>query len=364
MSAVDTLNNATRDYIDKNAKVLVDTVFQSSYLAQMLRSKSRDYPGGTKITEHIVYAGSGGGPHRRGKTYTNSEKQTDQHLQFDPKFVQVPVTLDQIDIRVINQGPYKVYDILESKLSNAYLTMGAYMEIALYLAGSGASLSSNINGLAEICNDNSTSSFDGSTYSQYGELNRTDANWGNAIKGRITDVNGPITYETLESTYMRVKFGAVEPKLGQTTPIGISLIKNKFQTQQRFNEIQEPNLGFTGLKFNRAILVDSRYCPGSEIAGDTIAQDFVTEASADDTTPITTYPGSYAVGTTDETLWWLNTEDQYLHLYISNDKIWGLGFSDFIPSQTSDQLVGRVRLGWQITSPGTRYHAQLKRIKG
>lgn len=359
MSAVDTLNVATRDYIDRNAKKLVDTVFQSSQLAKMLRGKARRYPGGTKITEHIVYAGAGGGGHRRGARYVNSERQTDQRLQFDPKFMRIPVVLDQIDIRVINQGPFKVYDVLESKLSNAYLTLGSYMEIALYLPGSGNSFGANINGLAEITNDNSTSSFDGSTYSTYGELDRTNANWGDAVKGRIEDINGAITYEKLEETYMSVKFGGIEPTLGQTTPKCVSYVKNRMVSQQRFNDTQDGVFGFNGIKFNRARILDSRYCPGTEIATDPIADDYVTETTKDEATPLTAYPS-----VTGETLFWLNTDDEFLHLYISSDKIWGMGFSDFIPSAESDMLVGAIRLGWQMTAPGTRYHKQLKRITG
>lgn len=362
MSAVDTLNVATRDYIDRNAKVLVDGVFQASKLAQMLREKARKYPGGTQITEMLVYAGSGGGSHKKGKRYVNSERQTDQRLQFDPKFMQVPVVLDQIDIRVINQGPFKVYDILESKLSNAYLTLGAYMEIALYLPGTThASFSSNVDGFAQICSPGvTTNSWDGAVYPTYGELSRTDGNpWNAAVKGRTQLVGGAITYETLESSYTSVQYGGIEPKLGQTTPKCVSFIKNKFQTQQRFNEVQEPKIGFTGLKFNRAIIVDSRYCPGSENSAltDPMSTDYAVFTSEDDTTPVTQYPV-----VTGETLFWLNTDDAYLHLYISSDKIWGMGFSDFIPSAESDMLVGRVRLCWALTAPGPRYHAQLTQI--
>lgn len=359
MSAVDTLNVATRDFIDKRSKKLVDTVFQASRLAQMLRDKARKYPGGTKITEHVVYAGSGGGAHGRGKTYNNSERQTDQRIQFDPKFLRVPVVLDQIDIRVLNQGPFKVYDILESKMSNAYLTLGAYLEIALYLPGSGNSFDKNINGLAEICNDNSTSSFDGNTYANYGDLSRANANWGAAVKGKVTDINGSISYEKLEETYMAVKFGGIEPKLGQTTPKCVSYIKNKMVSQQRFNDVNQLNAGFNGVKFNRATIVDSRYCPGSEISSDSIVDDYVTYTTEDSTTPLTAYPS-----VTGETLFWLNTDDEFLHLYISSDKVFGFGFSDFIPDPKSDMLVGAIRACLQLTAPGTRYHHQVKRITG
>jgi hypothetical protein len=359
MSAVDTLNVATRDYIDKNAKKLVDTVFQSSQLAKQLRGKARKFPGGTKITEHIVYAGSGGGGHKRGKRYVNAERQTDQRLQFDPKFMRIPVVLDQIDIRVINQGPFKVYDILESKLSNAYLTLGSYMEIALYLAGSGNSYAANINGLAEITNDNSETSFDGASYSTYGELDRTNPNWGTRVKGNVENINGAITYETLERTYMKVKFGGIEPTLGQTTPKAVSYMKNRIFSQQRWNDTQDGTFGFNGVRFNRARIIDSRYCPGTEINSDPLAADYVTFTTEDEATPLTAYPT-----VAGETLFWLNTDDEFMHLYISSDKIWGMGFSDFIPSAESDMLVGAIRLAWQLTAPGTRYHYQLRNITG
>ena len=359
MSAVDTLNVATRDFIDSRSKKLVDLAFQSSQLCKMLRAKARKYPGGTQITEHIVYAGSGGGAHRRGKRYINTERQTDQRLQFDPKFMRVPVVLDQIDIRVINQGPAKVYDVLESKLSNAYLTLGAQMEIAIYLPGQGNSFAANVNGLAEITNDNSETSFDGGTYTNYGELSRANANYGPAVTGAVDNVAGAITYETLDSTYTAASVGSIEPTLGQTTPKCVSYIKNRIISQLRFNDTQDGTFGFNSIRFNRARIMASRYCPGTEINGNDIADDYVTFTTEDEATPLTAYPT-----VSGETLFWLNTDDEFLHLYISSDKIFGMGFSDFIPSAESDILVGAIRLCWQMTAPGIRYHYQLRNITG
>jgi hypothetical protein len=353
MSAVDTLNVATRDFIHSNSKKLVDTAFQASQLSKKLRAKARKYPGGTKITENIVYAGSGGGGHRRGKRYVNTERQTDQRLQFDPKFIRIPVVLDQIDVRVMNQGPAKVYDILESKLSNAYLTLGAQMEISLYLPGSGVSFGANVNGLQEITDT-------GASFGTYGELARAGSAWSNAVKGVHEVIAGAITYEKLEETYTKVKFGGIEPTMGQTTPKCLSYIKNKIVSQQRFQATeQDGTFGFNGIRFNRATIVDSRYCPGTEINSDEIAKDFVIETTADEATPLAAYPT--VVG---EELFWLNTDDEFMHLYISSDKVWGMGFSDFIPSAESDMLVGAIRLAWNITAPGVRYHARLSQITG
>jgi hypothetical protein len=136
-------------------------------------------------------------------------------------------------------------------------------------------------------------------------------------------------------------------------------MKNRIFSQQRFNDTQDGTFGFNGIRFNRARIVDSRYCPGTEINSDPIADDYVTNTTADAATPLTAYPT-----VTGETLFWLNTDDEFMHMYISSDKVFGMGWSDFIPSAESDMLVGAIRLGWQLTCPGLRYQYQLTQITG
>jgi len=58
-------------------------------------------------------------------------------------------------------------------------------------------------------------------------------------------VSGTILYNTLENTYGNAEFGNIQPNLGVTTVKGYSYIKEKFQTQQRFNDTQDPAIGFT-----------------------------------------------------------------------------------------------------------------------
>jgi hypothetical protein len=370
MSIVDALNVANRDYIADmgEAAVLSDNVSQGSALSTKLRPKARPFPGGTAITENFEYASMPGGGHARGVRHVNRERQTTQRGQWQLKYMKVDVVFNLIDIQVLNGGRAMVYDMLKEKMQWAYTTLGMFMEISLYLSGQSVGslpFANNVNGLAEICNDNTTASWDGNTYSTYADASRTDANIGSRIKGQTTSVGGPISYVALESAYSAAKVGNVQPDLGLTTEKCYSYIKNKFQTQQRFQDTIEPTIGFTGLKFNKATIIASNYVPGSFISGMSTAGDpateYVTTTTADQTGALTAYPtvGSGAV----ETFFFANTDDRFMHLYISDDEIFSGGFDPFIRDPYSDDIVGRVRLGWNLTAINPRFQSQLTNIQ-
>jgi hypothetical protein len=65
------------------------------------------------------------------------------------------------DIKVLNKGPRAAFKLIDGRMTNAYMTMGAQMSILQYLNGQNAGYTSNFNGFAEALNDNSTASFDG-----------------------------------------------------------------------------------------------------------------------------------------------------------------------------------------------------------
>jgi hypothetical protein len=291
MSITDALNVANRDYIADmgESAVLSDNVSQGSAYSTKLRPKARPYPGGTKITENFEYAVMPGGSHPKGVRHVNKERQTTQRGQWDLKYTKVDVVFNKIDIQVLNGGRMMVYDMLKEKMQWAYTTLGMFMEIALYLPGSGASFAQNPNGLAEVINDNSTNSWDGNTYATYADASRADANFGSRIKGNIDPIGGPISYAALEAGYSRAKVGNVQPDLGLTTEKCYSYIKNKFQTQQRFQDTTDITIGFTGLKFNKAVIIASNYVPGSFISGMSTAGDpateYVTTTTATEATP-------------------------------------------------------------------------------
>ena len=268
MADLDQLNVATERYI-RDTPALVDNIFQADPLLAYLKLNVReDFTGGTLIQEGFMYAGLIGGSYLKGADFDISEKQVEQAMQFNLKFFEVNVTLSLEDIKVLNKGPHAVFRLIDSRMTNAYMTMGAFMSIAQYLNGQSAGYTPNFNGLAEALNDNSTNSWDGSTYSTYGGITRgSSGSIGSTLNSVPTNVAGTIDYNTLEETYGAGSVGNIEANLGVTTVKGYSYVKEKFQTQQRFNDTQDPAIGFNGLKFNSATLIKSRYAPGSYLSG-------------------------------------------------------------------------------------------------
>ncbi len=194
-------------------------------------------------------------------------------------------------------------------------------------------------------------------YPTYGTITRGGA-VGTVLNSLATNVGGTIEYNTLEETYASASFGpGKEPNFGVTTYLGYSYVKEKFQTQQRFNNIQDPKIGFTGMQFNDATLMRSRYCPGSYISGtgDPIATTFVTQMSNG---AITAYPT-----VTSETLWWLNARKPYFNFYISDDPEYGFGFTGFKPAQGNTVVAGQILFAGAVTF-APRYQRQLYGITG
>jgi hypothetical protein len=357
MAELDQLNVSTERYIQDNP-ALVDNIFQADPLLAYLKLNIReDFDGGTLIQEGFYYDGLIGGPYGKGQEFNISEKQVEQAYQLQMKFFEMNVTMSLEDIKVLNKGPRAAFRLIDSRMTNAYMTMGAQMSILQYLNGTAAGYTNNFNGFAEALNDNATNSFDGSTYSTYGGITRGGA-VGAALNSIPLNVAGAIEYNQLEETFGAASFGNIEPNLGVTTVLGYSYIKEKFQTQQRFNDTQDPAIGFNGLKFNSATLIKSRYTPGSAISG-TSDKNAVTALTVMSQGSVVAYPTL-----TSETLWWINAKKPFLRFYVSDDPMFGFGFTGFKPAQGNTKVAGQVLASCQISVPGPRYHKQLYGITG
>lgn len=357
MAELTAIDAATKRYIRETPK-LVDMVFQEAASVALAKQAVReDFDGGRLIAENFYYAGLIGGPYAKGQDFDISEPQVEQQLQFNIKFQEVNVTLTKEDIQVINKGDNAAFRLIQSRTTNAYMTMGAFTGIAMFLNGQAANYTKNINGLPEALNDNSTASWDGSTYSTYGGITRGGA-VGTVLNSAPVNVNGTIEYPTLEERYGDCSYGPnKEPTHLITTYLGYSYIKEKFQTQQRFNDTQDPKIGFNGMKFNDAIILRDRYCPGTYISGtgDPNAVTFFRFMSGG---ALTAYPT-----VTAETLWMLNVRKPYMNFYISDDPEFQLGFTGFKPAQGNTKVAGQVLLAYQMTW-APRYHKQLYGITG
>jgi hypothetical protein len=368
MAELDQITVSTKRYIRETPK-LIDMVFQEGPLVAYAKQTNKEvFTGGRFIGENFWYNGLIGGPYLAGAEFDITEPQVEQELQFNIKYFETNITFLKEEIQVINKGANMAFSLVESRTQNAYTTMGAFQEIAMYLPGINANYTANFNGLPEALNDNATVSWNNVLYPQYGTITRGGA-VGTVLNSAPTDVNGTIQYNTLEETYGNASFGQLEPNLGVTTAFGYSFIKEKFQTQQRFNDTQDPKIGFNGLKFNNATLIRSRYAPGAYLFGssgtaDSVAVQFMKTMSKG---ALTAYPapvGGYpAAGSYSETLWWLNAKKPYMNFYISDDPEFGYGFTGFKPAQGNTKVAGQVLFAGAATW-APRYHRQLYRITG
>ena len=371
MTSTDGLLNqltvSTRRFVRETPK-LVDNVFQQGTGMRILQKSCKEpFTGGRIIQENFWYGTLLGGPTSFGAEFDITEPQVEQGGQFNPKEYEVNITLLKEEIQVFNTGPEQIFSLLKSRTENAYAAMGAFMEIGLYLNGINANYTNNFNGLPEMLNDNSTASWDGNTYANYGGIARSAV--GTALNSVPVNVNGSIELPTLESSYMQGSYGPeIQPNYGVTTQTGFSLIKNKFQTQQRFNDTQDPKIGFNALKFNNASVVWSRYVPGQYLFGssgtaDPVAVQFIKSMSGG---VLTAYPapsGGYpSAGTNLETLWWLNAQKPYLNYYLSTNSEFGLGTTGFKPAQGNTKVACQVLMVGAVTA-NPRYHTQLYAIK-
>lgn len=366
MAELDQITAATHAYVRSDPK-LIDMVFNTDPLMAYLRKNVRKgFPGGSRVEEPFIYDGLTGGAYAKGQEFDITEKQVEQNLQFDPKFFEVNATLALEDVHVFNRGPAQKFSIIRSRMQNAYMTIGAHMALALYLPGQGAGYTRNFNGLAEALNDNTTASWNGSTYATYGTITRGGA-VGTAINSAPRALAGVISYTILEQDYMSASFGGgeFEPNLGVTTAVGVSYVKNQFQPQQRFTT-NDPNIGFIGLQFNRAIIIGSRYCPGSYLRGsagtaDPIAVTYLTQTSGG---AVTAYPALQGGdGTNTEVFFWINARNPYINLYVSDHPLYSFGFTGWKGSPGNTKVSGQVLCSAALTV-APRFHRQIHSITG
>lgn len=356
MAELDQITVATHRYIAKTP-ALVDNLFQHDPLLAYLKMNCReDYTGGRLIEENFIYAPLIGGGYLKGKQFNITQPQTEQGLQFLPKFQEVNATLFQEDTEVINTGEAAVFKLVQARLEEAYMAIGANLSIGLYLNGQAANYTANFNGLPEMINDNSTASWDGSTYATYGTITRGGA-VGNALNSTPVNVAGAISLPVLDQNYMAATFGKIEPNITVTTPLGYSYIKQKFQTQQRFNDVQDPAIGFNGMKFNATVILQGRYTPGTAISGTNLPE-VVSYLSQTTNGAVVAYPT-----VTAETLWFLNARKPYMKFYVSTSPKYQFGFTGWKVAQGNTVVAGQVLYSGAITGQ-PRYHMQLYGITG
>ncbi len=341
---LDELNTSTQRHITPG---IIDQVFKNDpLLAYMKKNNLEKFPGGTQIQENLIYASlPNGGAYADGDTSVIQLTTTETGATFFPKNYWVPVAISKNQTQVFNKGPEAVFRLVDAKLQNAALTMSAILANALYNEGQSAGRILQMNGLAEALNDGTNNSWTASTFTTYGTLTR-NGTIGSALNSPLTgptsNVSGPITYKILEESYNNVVIGDEYPNLIVTTNLGASYISEKFQPQWRV-ETQDPKIGFNGLKFKQAMIIQSQYAPG-------------TAAPTTDANLGTNYVS------TGETIWFLNTK--YFRLWVTDDPEFGFGFTGFKPAQDTLVVAGQYLFTGNVTCQSPRLNKQLYAVTG
>jgi len=331
------INVYTQDHIVPG---VVDGVFKNDpLLAHMKAAGIQRWSGGLTIQENFIHRPMIGGAYAVGSTFNTNKRRIADGATYSLKNHYVNVTEFSEDLEIYNVGPERVYSMIEADLKTAANTMSAILAIEFYGGGSASGETLKMNGLAEQISDGSTASWNGNTYTTLGGVTRADVS--PALNASVTNVAGAITYKILEETYNGRALGAIEPNLLVTTNLGMSYIKQKFHPQYRVT-VQDPKIGFTGIQFNKATILQSQYCPGTLGVNDADLGNYNTSAG--------------------ETLWMLVTD--YIRFWVTNSAKFGFGFSGFKWAFDSNVVAGQYFASVQTTNQSPRLMAQLYAITG
>ena len=236
--------------------------------------------------------------------------------------------------------------------------------IMSYLNGQ-ASYAANVNGFDEALSDGTTVGPFGNTYVYYGQNTRNGV-VGSSLNSTPYNIGsgstpGTIEYDVLNSQYFNCYQGTGEwePNTLMTTPKGYGIIQNRFQTQQRFQNVKL-DAGFTGMQFNGSVVMASRYVPGSDIAtagtrANKVAVQVLTETLGQGpNAALQPYPTLQVPSS--ESILILNARKEKLNLYISSDGVYQGGFREFIPEANSTVLTGLCLMGVNLTVPTPYLH--------
>lgn len=373
MSAVaNILNAACREYIPRRGKKLIRTFSQNTVIFSKLYKNKKSYSGGVElngagnIRETIEYKPLPGGPMVKGGTYDNVSTDTVQPVFFTIKLFEVTVVVNKVDMQVFGRGDdTAIFNMVETKLNAGMDSLGKYAEIGSYLPGQGASYTAGLNGLSEICNDGTKTPAVGAATTTYGGLSRANTDYGYAVQGKTTNLNGALTHRALLKALSDVTVDNAGPSFGLTTPDAVVYIEDRFQPQQRFSGTTETDIGIPGWKFHNQVVFQTRYAPGNWISGasatsgeNRIAYNYIDQMSRKSGSPLTAYPT-----VTGETFYWLNTDDRYMRLYVSDHPVWNFGFDDFQGDRNDDDLVGRFHLAANFAVLDNRRQHEINQIK-
>ena len=329
---------------------VVDGYFKAGPFIAMAKNRFNRKWIGPQIQENFMYKPMKGGSYRKGASFDILRRQTRTGLLFGPRYYQVGVTEFLEDIEVELAGPRAAFSVIRTDMAQASLTMSAILEIAAFHHGqalAGDDRSAEINGLEEALTNGSDPTWTNNVFPSYGGQTRAD------VVPALTTPTGlipsnlggqPISYRVLRHSYFSCIIGNEAPTIGITTNRCMGFIAENFLPHQIVDTTQ-PEINWPGMKFDKATITMSQYCPGADGVNDVDL-------------------GNYFA--TNETFWWLNFgpqgDDAYIRLYIAQSRKFAFGFTGFKGARQDNQVAGQILFAGNLTVKALRLSRVLSGI--
>jgi hypothetical protein len=244
--------------IESRSKKIADNVTKNNGLLTRLKQKGKikTFSGGHKILQELSFAENGNAGWYSGyDTLPVAASDVLTAAEFEIKQLAVPVVISGLEM-LQNAGKEKMIDLMESRLEVAEATMANYVSAGLYSDGSGGvGGTKSIVGLEATTPDNTSS----------GRI--TAGTYGNIVRNSYSmwqpyyyDFGGTApttsTIQTgLNAMWAELNRGMDRPDLIVMDNIAWLVYIASLQTNQRFTDPSQANLGFPSVKFMDADVI-------------------------------------------------------------------------------------------------------------
>lgn len=344
-----------------NDPLILDAVFhRDPFLGYLRDAVEEKFTGGRRTVESVFeYDGETAGAYDIGEEFDITERRAEDAFGLPMQFFYGNLTANLEELEVFNQGPRQQYDWLETRFARVLKTLGSGLSAILYLDSQQANHGRLLAGMAEAANDGVNASYDGVTYPTYGNATRNGPEILDALNSVPKPTGATLQLMDLEDSHADASLGEGDesPNIGVTTFKGFSIIKSRFQSQQRFPNTTDPKLNFVAMDFNNTRLMRSRFTPGTFISGtgtggfNRLVNAFISKST---TGKVTAYPT-----VTSETLWWLNVRKQYMRFLISSSRKYSFGWTGFKYAQGNTKVVGQILLSCALVVRSPRHQKQV-----
>ena len=354
---LDELNVTTQKEILPN--VAQDNYFLGAPFLMALRARNRFVPfnGGAEMQTNFMFRGLPTQAYAQGAEFSPIKRQILASISHVPKYYVGLVTEFLEDLEVLNTGPLAVMSIIENDLAALFMSLTSRIAIEIQKHGQNVSASDNrslsINGMVEALNDAVAPGHDGNVYASYGGQARSEV--GSALNstpkylGNATGGTGKLDFLALLEGYTETSIGNSEPDLFACTKAIWSHLYNLMEAKQRVVMEKDPYYGIQGvIKFmNLNIMKDdlmlgARYGQSDTDYGDSSTSTFVMPAGTQAAQFSPTPPASGVTVTVGETAYMLTVPTWDIR--IKNSRLFGGGFTGFMPSPTNTRVIGRTHL--------------------